>query len=120
MAALVDVLFDNIVLRSPMQEELSLRDSLDEYLERYLNLVNEYQLLQGNLAKLLSSVDGTHFLPSRTILMLMLNSRVISPSLKQTLQAQAVFVTGKTSTTIACKLSHDCTLEYSAKVWKTD
>ncbi|KAL9015012.1 MAG: hypothetical protein Q9173_000367 [Seirophora scorigena] len=48
----------NVVSRSPMHEKESPRNALDEYFERYLNLVNEYQLLQRSLAKVLSSVEG--------------------------------------------------------------
>ncbi|KAI4207402.1 MAG: hypothetical protein LQ348_000588 [Seirophora lacunosa] len=48
----------NVVSRSSMHEKESLRNALDEYFERYLNLVNEYQLLQRSLAKVLSSVEG--------------------------------------------------------------
>ena len=83
-----------------MESKETLVRSLDDLLERYLHLLDQYQTLRQSLAQLLSRVriDSAEF--SRLILNL---PRVIYHLLKQTFQIQIVYATVRIITMIECK-----------------
>lgn len=96
------------------KEALRVVRSLDDLLERYLHLLDQYQSLQQSLARLLSEVriDLAGFFGP------ILNPyRVICHLLKPIFQVLSVFATARIITMIGCKHQLVCTapfLQYAA------
>lgn len=101
--------------RKNVESKETLVSSLDYLLECYLHLLDQYQILQQSLARLLSRVTS---LVAKCSFGLVLNwHRVIYHLLKPTFQIRIVFATARTITMIECKHQLVCTapvFEYNA------
>ena len=99
----------NIVPDSAKLSSETLRDTLDDLLERYLNLLHEYQLLQHNLTKTMSSVNQQ---PSSCWCICSdLFFRGFSLLRERISPTQTVYAMVRIFTMIGCKLQFDCTLQ---------
>ena len=105
---MVEVLHQSTVVHPTKQVESkeTLVPSLDDLLERYLRLLDQYQTLQQSLAQLFSKVriDLAEF----CVLVLNL-PRVIYHLLEPTFQIRIVYATARINTMIECRHPFVCT-----------